>query len=596
MMASHSCSFVILAATLIAVPASAQLVFYDGTLGDADPVTQGWNLSGISGSPKVTPDAANDLVRIQVENGDNLQVALPTGLSALQAEVSDDAYRWTLDYQIVEFPVIPGVSRHTLGEFNFITGTDSGSAGYRDRLFIEDNRIRFPGGSGSTPFITTDFAFSGHQGGGFTPASVPTWNHKFDPVQLSWNRVGNRSEIYLNNHLVNSGTADQGFGSGTLNMSEITSTQAQINDNSSERVDMNFFKFQVDAPTPLLPAPPASVLYGGAFRGADPAQQGWYTEGSTGTLTITPNAAGEFVNIADPGGGWEFQVKNELTKVIGVVRDDLYSWTVKIAVDEENHGFLQLATVGDNAHRERLFIEGNRIRIVGATGGGTTDPINPADPADVDGFAFDTQIVPGDPRFPNFTSMSDINEISWFRDGPEVFMTINGDLVFRGTGGIQTGGLGDGQIEFKGDADSGTDFDLYSFSLQDPGGGPVPGDYDGSGTVDQLDYEQWKADFGTAAAASDGNTDGIVDAADYTVWSDNFGATGGLPFPFLGLTFPAAGSGSAIGVPEPGTSMLLAVGLILLLARTRKVKYQWLRAEIASDRRPALLDFDRVCL
>jgi len=65
-------------------------------------------------------------------HADHLQVTLPTSLSALQAEVIDDAYRWTLDYQIVESSIIPGVSRHTLGEFNFITGTDSGSAGYRD--------------------------------------------------------------------------------------------------------------------------------------------------------------------------------------------------------------------------------------------------------------------------------------------------------------------------------------------------------------------------------------------------------------------------------------------------------------------------------
>jgi len=57
---------------------------------------------------------------------------------------------------------------------------------------------------------------------------------------------------------------------------------------------------------------------------------------------------------------------------------------------------------------------------------------------------------------------------------------------------------------------------------------PLAGDYDGSGTVDSLDYAKWKTDFGMAAtpgSGTDGNANGIVDAADYTVWRNNLGAT-----------------------------------------------------------------------
>ncbi|MCO6044792.1 hypothetical protein NG895_12845 [Aeoliella sp. ICT_H6.2] len=53
----------------------------------------------------------------------------------------------------------------------------------------------------------------------------------------------------------------------------------------------------------------------------------------------------------------------------------------------------------------------------------------------------------------------------------------------------------------------------------------LPGDYDGSGTVDRSDYEVWKANFGLSGSgiAGDGNNDGNVDLADFTVWRNHLG-------------------------------------------------------------------------
>ncbi|HEX4413145.1 MAG TPA: CotH kinase family protein, partial [Lacipirellulaceae bacterium] len=52
----------------------------------------------------------------------------------------------------------------------------------------------------------------------------------------------------------------------------------------------------------------------------------------------------------------------------------------------------------------------------------------------------------------------------------------------------------------------------------------VPGDYNGSGTVDQSDYNVWRTNFGSATSlAADGNHNGVVDMADYVLWRANLG-------------------------------------------------------------------------
>src|SRR5690606_21292556 len=69
----------------------------------------------------------------------------------------------------------------------------------------------------------------------------------------------------------------------------------------------------------------------------------------------------------------------------------------------------------------------------------------------------------------------------------------------------------------------GDTFDIIQIASISPAG-----DYDGSGTVDEGDYDLWKAAFGsTEDPAADGNGDMVVDAADYTLWRDNLGAMGG---------------------------------------------------------------------
>ncbi|MGD9635955.1 MAG: chitobiase/beta-hexosaminidase C-terminal domain-containing protein [Pirellulales bacterium] len=56
----------------------------------------------------------------------------------------------------------------------------------------------------------------------------------------------------------------------------------------------------------------------------------------------------------------------------------------------------------------------------------------------------------------------------------------------------------------------------------------LPGDYNGTGTVTDDDYNVWRVNFGAsvpAGSGADGNGDGVVDLSDYTVWRDHLGSS-----------------------------------------------------------------------
>lgn len=79
---------------------------------------------------------------------------------------------------------------------------------------------------------------------------------------------------------------------------------------------------------------------------------------------------------------------------------------------------------------------------------------------------------------------------------------------------------------------------------------PLPGDYNGDGSVTAADYQTWRDAFGsTTDLAADGNGNGTIDVADYTVWRD------AMQQP------PQAVLGSA--VPEPASLVLLASLLVV---------------------------------
>lgn len=93
----------------------------------------------------------------------------------------------------------------------------------------------------------------------------------------------------------------------------------------------------------------------------------------------------------------------------------------------------------------------------------------------------------------------------------------------------------------------------------------IPGDYNLDGTVNSLDYDVWRANFGTSTATSplvhgDGNGDGIVDAADYITWRDHVGQiwAGGL------------GTAANSLVPEPHTLVLFGPLWLMIASRRQR--------------------------
>jgi hypothetical protein len=94
-----------------------------------------------------------------------------------------------------------------------------------------------------------------------------------------------------------------------------------------------------------------------------------------------------------------------------------------------------------------------------------------------------------------------------------------------------------------------------------------PGDYNSNGSIGQEDFHYWKTTFGnivsTPGDGADGNQDGAVDAADYIVWRKLLGG--------------GAGAGSdgnnndrQIVIPEPATSVMTSVLVLLTLFRSRR--------------------------
>jgi len=89
----------------------------------------------------------------------------------------------------------------------------------------------------------------------------------------------------------------------------------------------------------------------------------------------------------------------------------------------------------------------------------------------------------------------------------------------------------------------------------------LQGDYNGDNTVNAADYTVWRNSLGQAGPgrAADGDANGVVNILDFNIWKSHYGQS-----------IPGPGSGSAVGVPEPTSAVLLVFGLAMLLFRSTR--------------------------
>ena len=96
----------------------------------------------------------------------------------------------------------------------------------------------------------------------------------------------------------------------------------------------------------------------------------------------------------------------------------------------------------------------------------------------------------------------------------------------------------------------------------DPNNLSPTADFDGSGTVDGVDFLAWQANVGTlfdaTLADGDADGDGDVDQMDLSILESQYGNTSVLP--------------TIIGVPEPGTLMLTVLAAMGALLPGRRIK------------------------
>ncbi len=158
------------------------------------------------------------------------------------------------------------------------------------------------------------------------------------------------------------------------------------------------------------------------------------------------------------------------------------------------------------------------------------------------------------------TDPDDYYEEGWMEGSWRYFNSIDGeDWTYSGSGA-------QGRTLSDGDWDGWSWAPLFQITPPDNipeavSGVDLPGDSNGDGAVNDLDYDNLIIQFGgePGVNSADFNGDNVVNLADFAILRENFGA----------VASSAPGVGPAVPAPEPTTVMLLALGGAGLLARRR---------------------------
>lgn len=126
--------------------------------------------------------------------------------------------------------------------------------------------------------------------------------------------------------------------------------------------------------------------------------------------------------------------------------------------------------------------------------------------------------------------------------------------IGAGNGQVDGSNVTIDSIQFVGSSDAQVYLDDVFWDPQAVFLPPIPGDFDGSGSVDSVDLSLWQDGFGSSSVGTpegDANGDGSVNGSDFLLWQQNYSLA------------------SITAVPEPGTLLLaLSVLSVALTFRT----------------------------
>jgi glucose/arabinose dehydrogenase len=312
---------------------------------------------------------------------------------------------------------------------------------------------------------------------------------------------------------------------------------ARVIPTSTPLVDINFQL--AGAPVPAGYLPDTGQVFASSGNGWN---YGWSSDHTDVSRDRNINADQRLDTLVHfhAGQTWEIELPNGVYEVSTSIGDAGFTSTYTLNVEGVNYWTnTTLAANQFASHTEIVSVTDGRLTLDMGSAADRSTRINYLRIAAT---AAQSTILPFSAADVDLNTRLDLNDMLAFAAGWGVNgsaftlqqQVMHGDLNFDATTDIDDWNILNARWLQEGNAPVSLDALLN----------PIAGDYNRNGIITQLDYNVWKADYGSLTnLAADGNGDGRIDVADYTVWRDNLGAAAPLLNNLVLYVDPATGNG-----------------------------------------------------